>query len=149
MAIAKVFYRSPHNYDLDEASDAVAERNDLPSMTIQSQTEDADINVLMKRYGLTGHLPDNVRLPTYGDFHGVYDYQTAMNAVVAADEAFMELPADIRKRFGNSPQLYMEFTTNPENMDEMRKLGIAKEVPVVVESPPMKVEVVNPPVVEK
>lgn len=96
-----------------------------PSLARQSQAEDADINVIVKRFGLTGKLPDNVRPPTYADFEDVWDFQTAMNAVVAAQASFMAMPADVRARFGNDPHQFVEFCSDEKNLDEMRRLGLA------------------------
>lgn len=120
------------------------------SLADQSQEAEANINTIVKRFGLTGALPPDVRTPQYGDFSDVVNYQTALDVVIAAREQFMKLPAELRFRFGNDPQSYMDFCTETVdgklvNLEEMRKLGIAKKAadPPVV--PVHKVEVVNPP----
>lgn len=116
-----------------------------PGKAIQSQKEESDINTIVKRFGLSGQLPQNVRTPLNEDFDGVFDYQSAMNMVLDADRAFRAMPADVRKRFGNDPAEFMDFVSVPENQEEARKLGLA--LPVVVEDipPPVRVEVVSPP----
>lgn len=96
-----------------------------PSLTQQQFAQDADINVMLERFKVTGFLPQGAIAPTYGDFTGVTDFQSAANAVLKATNAFNELPANIRARFQNSPQAYLEFCSNPDNIVEMRKLGIA------------------------
>ena len=74
----------------------------------------------MKKYEKTGQLPpSNPRKPMYGDFTGVSDYQTALHSVKAAEGAFMALPADIRKKFENNPQKYIDFCSNPDNLEEI------------------------------
>lgn len=146
--ILPVFIRTPYNYDTDAASLAAGHRNDEPSMTKQSFAEEADINTIVRKFGLTGELPPNgVRMPDYGDFtDAVNDYQTALNAVIAADEAFMQLPAETRFRFGNDPQRLMEFLAKKENLDEARKLGLAVPAPPIPEEPkPAKVIIVENP----
>lgn len=120
-----MFLRSAFNYDTDMVSEETGLRCEDPSKTQQNQRDEADINTIVRRFGLTGQLPENVRIPQYGDFTGVTDYQTALNAVKAAETAFMVLPADLRAKFDNDPHLYVEFCTNPDNADELVKLGLA------------------------
>lgn len=104
--------------------------------TIQSAKADADINVIVKRFGITGQMPASVRLPSYGDFSGVSDFQTAMNVVRSAEESFLELPASVRKRFGNNPQAFLEFCSDEANIDEMRKMGLANpKVEDIIKTP--------------
>lgn len=109
------------------------------SRAVQSQKEEADINTIVKRFGLTGQLPQSVRVPTYGDFGDeVFDYTSAMLAIRRADESFMAMPADVRARFQNDPQQFVEFCSDEKNLDEMRKLGLAvpkAEPPKVDETP--------------
>lgn len=119
------FVRSPYNYDLVQASTDTAVHPGGPSLTVQSQAEDADINVMMKRFGVTGQFPINPKTPLYGDFSDVTDFASALNAVQAAEHAFLEYPADFRARFENNPQLFLEFCENPANRDEIKKLGLA------------------------
>lgn len=113
--------------------------SDFPeTLTQQSGKEEADINVLVKRFGVTGIMPQNVRVPVYSDFtDSITDYHSAMNILVQTRESFMAMPADVRSRFANDPQKFLEFCSNPENLPEMRKLGLA--VPAAdapVEDPP-------------
>jgi len=121
-----------------------------PGKTIQSSKDEADINTIVKRFGLTGQLPQNVRVPLNADFDGVFDFQTAMNTINDAQRAFMAMPAEVRKRFGNDPGEFVDFVSDPKNQEEAVKLGIA--LPVVVEEnpPPVEVRIVNPdPPLEK
>lgn len=130
-----MFVRNPYNYDTMEASNESGLKCEDESLAQQHQKEEADINTIVRRFGLTGQLPDNVRIPQYGDFTGITDYQTALNAVKAADEAFMELTADIRSRFENDPEKFVEFCLNAENSEELVKMGLAVKSPEVVEAP--------------
>jgi len=119
------FVRSPYNYDVMAVSDETGlDCSDDPSLAKQSFAEECDINTIVRQFGLTGQLPDNVRAPQYGDFTGVFDYQSALNAVIAADDAFMEMPAHVRARFHNDPAAFVEFCSNPDNIEEMDKLGL-------------------------
>lgn len=98
---------------------------DDPSLTVQSGKDEADINVILKRFGVTGMLPQNVRPPTFADFDDVFDFQSAMNAIIEAEKSFMTMPADVRMRFGNNPAEFVKFCSDEANLDEMRKLGLA------------------------
>ena len=81
----------------------------------------------MSFLSLTGELPENVRVPRSGDFTGIGDYQSAMQAVRAAQESFMELPAEVRARFSNDPQALMVFMDDPANRDEAVELGLVNK----------------------
>jgi len=107
------------------------------SLTQQQFKEESDINVIVDRFMKTGHLPDPVSMPQYVDYEGVFDFQSAMNVVRQADENFMSMDAKVRARFHNSPQEFLEFFANPDNVDEAVRLGLA--IPQVKESPPVVV----------
>lgn len=141
-------FRSAYDGVNDIASYTTALHCLDPSLAVQSEKDEADINTIVKRFRVTGELPQSVRAPTFADFTDVFDFQSAQNALIEARESFMAMPADVRKRFNNDPQLFVEFCSDGENVEEMRKLGLVDPVPVVPEVVPMKVEVVNPPVVE-
>ncbi|AXH74282.1 MAG: internal scaffolding protein [Microviridae sp.] len=126
MLFAKInpFVRSAYNYDMDEASDASGLHCADPSLAVQSAAEEVDINTIVRRFGLTGQLPEDVRAPTYGDFTGIGNYHQAMNAIALANESFEEMPADVRARFGNDPSAFVDFCSDEKNRDEMEKLGL-------------------------
>ena len=44
---------------------------------------------------------------------------------IRGEKAFMAMPADVRARFNNDPISFMDFCSKAENLDEMRKLGLA------------------------
>lgn len=135
------FMRSPYNYDVDAASNETGLRCDDPSLTQQQFKEETDINTIVDRFMKTGHLPTPSSMPQYIDYLGVFDFQSAMNAVRQADENFMRMDAKIRARFHNSPQEFLEFFANPENREEAVRLGLAVPTadkgvpPAVTESP--------------
>lgn len=135
--------RGAFNYDRDQASFVSGLRTPEVTRTIQSAKDDADINVIVKRFGVTGMVPVVERLPLNDDFDGVFDFQSAMNVLNAATRTFERLPAAVRKRFGHDPKEFVDFCSDPKNSDELVKMGLAIKKPIVVESPPMKVEVVS------
>lgn len=121
-----MFVRSgePFNYDTNEASDASGLKCEDVSLTKQSFAEEADINYIIRRFGLDGQLPSNVQMPMNGDFRNAPDFMSAMNLIVAAREGFMTLPAKIRSRFDNDPRKLVDFLSDEANRDEAVKLGI-------------------------
>lgn len=135
-----VFLRTEFNYDMLAASFESGLRCEDPSMAQQQFVEESDINTIVDRFGLNGEVPEVVRMPQYGDFSQVGDFQSAMNAVIAAQKDFMTLPAKVRSRFDNDPQKLLEFVSDDANLAEARALGLMKEV--ISESPPV---VVAPP----
>lgn len=125
MSSPRITLRTYGNYDPDVNSDDSAFVSREPSMTVQSQREEADINVIVKRFGVTGFMPSVPVPPTYGDFTGVSDYRSALEVLNAAKASFLKLPAEVRRRFGNDPAYFVEFCNDPENLPEMRKMGLA------------------------
>lgn len=115
----------PFNYDQDAVSEETGLRCMDKSLTRQSEAEGTDINVLVRRFGVTGQIPMPSRLPTYQDFEGIFDFRTAMDAVRSAEAAFMEVPAHIRARFSHDPHEFVAFCSDPNNLEELRKLGLA------------------------
>lgn len=100
------------------------------SLTVQSDAIDADINTIVRRFGITGELPTELPFVTNVDLSEAPD--TYMGAIAILDQArdqFMKMPADVRSRFQNDPGLFMDFVSNPANLDEMRKLGLAVPKP--------------------
>lgn len=95
-----------------------------PSLTQQQFAEEADINVMMAHFGVTGQMPAAVRMPNYGDFSGISDFRSAMAVVTNARDEFMTLPADVRARFGNDPGQLIAFLEDKSNRDEAIKMGL-------------------------
>ena len=110
-----------------------------PSLAQQSQKEEADINTIVKRFGLTGTIPQGITLPQLDMFVDVMDYQTAQNAIIEADRAFMSLPAEVRARFENNAGAFVDFCANAENLPELRKMGLAKAEEAAAALPPVDV----------
>lgn len=139
--------RSFNSYDTDKASDEAGLTCLDVSLAQQHQRDEADINTIVRRFGLTGQLPENNRMPTYGDFTDITDYQSALNAVKLADQTFMTLPADLRSRFGNNPEMYIDFCLDANNAEELIKLGLAVRKEPLIENGPkagLKEEVKTP-----
>lgn len=102
--------------------------------THQSFKEECDINVVVAMHQRTGSLQHvNVGTPTYGDYSEVGSYQEALDTVIAAQDAFMALPAKVRTRMGNNPAVLLEFLANPDNKAEAQKLGLVETPALIID----------------
>lgn len=144
MPVKPPFLRTQYNYDMQEASDETAINCKDVSLAKQSFAEECNINTIVKRFGLTGQLPENVRMPTYGDFSDVTNFHDAMNAIALANEAFEKMPADVRRRFDNDPGKFVDFCNDENNRPEAIKLGLIEPKPQIEPKPPVGGEVTPP-----
>lgn len=117
--------RTEGNYDGDAESVSTGLECRDPSRAVQSQKDEADINTIVRNFGVTGQLPQNVRVPTFGDFDQVSDYREAIEAIRAAEASFMAMPSNVRAEFENDPQQFLDFCADPANVPRMRELGLA------------------------
>jgi phage internal scaffolding protein len=119
--------KNPITYDRDKNSDRSKLVFIRPSRTKQSFRDECDINNILRQFNVTGELPIGSVQPQYGDFSGITDYQSALNAVMAAQDSFLALPAKLRARFDNDPALFVEFASDEANRDELKALGLLRE----------------------
>jgi phage internal scaffolding protein len=116
--------RAAYNYDTDAASNESGLACEEPSLAQQHYKDECDINTILERFNVTGMLPQSPVSPQYGDFSGITDYHSALNAVIAAQDQFDGLPAQIRARFENEPAKLIEFLEDENNRQEAEELGI-------------------------
>ena len=122
------FLRTQYNYDTNAASNESGLHCEDASLTQQHFKDETDINNILRQFNITGLLPDQPLSPRYGDFTGIGDYHGALNAVIAAEDQFMALPATLRARFENDPAQLIDFLADENNRSEAEKLGLL-EVP--------------------
>lgn len=134
------FFRTPYNYDMAEVSEMTGLSCPEVSLTVQDAAEEADINTIVRRFGLTGELPDAVKAPVYADFEEVVDFHSAMLAVRQAEAAFMRMPAEVRARFGNDAGAFVDFCSDNKNLAELQKLGLTRPDLVIPDVPPVPVD---------
>lgn len=129
----KLFIRGAYNYDADHVSAvSVLVCDPDEDMTQQQFKEESDINEIVRRFGLTGQVPQGVGIPMSGDFTEVSDFHTAMTMVRTAEAEFMKLPAEVRARFSNDPGAVIAFLDDPANRDEAVRLGLVAPAAEVV-----------------
>lgn len=144
------FYRPHNHHGFDNCDPDTGEV--LPSMTRQSEMEACDIHNILKQFSQRGFeelVRQNAAAGQYADLTNLPDYQEALNTVIAADAAFAALPSQIRERFLNDPQRFVEFLANPDNQDEAIRLGLATDTrpppPPPPPSPPAAAAAAEPP----
>lgn len=137
MKQAKVFVRTPYNYDTKEVSLATGLSTPEPTRAKQEFRDECDINRIMMQYGRTGELPQ-VSGAVYGDFQSTQTYHDMQNTLIAAENAFKTLPASVRKTFNNDPAAVIDFLNDPANKDKAIELGLVNgEIAVqTLEEPP-------------
>lgn len=128
-----------HAYDYRKVSDATAVAGGGQMMTQQHFTEEVDINVIVRRFGLTGVFPGNVTAGVYGDFTGISDYESAVRTIDRTRERFMLLPAELREKFANDPAKLVEFaaTNSVEDLEALTAPRPAEPVLDNVAPPPV------------
>jgi phage internal scaffolding protein len=98
-----------------------------PTLTVQYEKDMCDINRIMAKYQKTGLIDHVSRYQgQYADVANTPTYQEAMQTIINANAAFQSLPSAIRDRFANDPARFLEFVHNPENKDEMARMGLLK-----------------------
>lgn len=109
--------------------------NDVP-LTQQSDAAECDINTIVAR-AKGGADVSRLTRPggVYGDFRNLPDFRTSLLIVTEANERFMSLDAQVRKRFNNDPAQLLDFLGDDKNREEAVKLGLLRpyEAPKVDE----------------
>lgn len=117
------------------------------SLTRQEFAEECDVNAIVARFEKTGggwpFVPNN-HVPHYVDFTAVpSDLQSAMSILNESNEAFMRLPASVRKDFDNDPMRFVEYASDRSNLPRLRELGLAE--PEKAKPEPIEVRLSTPP----
>lgn len=130
MKMLQPTFNTGYNMDGNEWSEKSALTCRDKTLTQQQFRDESDINILFGRYLESGEIPQLQDGLTYGDFEGIYDFQTAMNAVRTAEGLFQKMPARLRNRFANDPQKLLEFLADEENRAEAEFLGLVNKEPI-------------------
>lgn len=130
-------WRTPYSHDNDQVSRDTGLTCKDPSLAQQHEKEAADINTIVRNFGVTGTLPQIPLPPALDDFADIFDFQSAMNVQAQARASFMALPAEVREAFYNDPHNFvsqidaMLTEKDPDqrerNLRDLRLLGLAVE----------------------
>src|SRR5229473_1881652 len=77
------------------------------SFTRQSEANDADINVVIRRFVSTGVMPVNTREALFMDVSDVGDFRKVRGHIEHATTFFMSLDAKVREFFRNDPAEFL------------------------------------------
>ena len=118
--------RTPYNYDRDEVSKNTAFISDSETLTQQNFKDETDLNMMIRKYGV---LP--VSEVNWKEFDATVipqDYQQLQNMLREADQAFMDLPADVRKAADNDPQKFLAMVESQQAEIKKQERESAKAV---------------------
>lgn len=138
-------FKTPFNFDSDMESCRTALTCRDPSKAQQHQAEEADINTIVRRFGVTGTLPQIPMPPTLDEFGEIFDFQSAMNTLAAAKASFGMLPAEVRGTFQNDPHAfvaYVDAAREAGDLEQLRRWGLA--LPAVPTPSPEPTPAVTP-----
>ncbi len=94
------------------------------SRTKSEFAEEANINNIVRRCMTGAIMPSGSRPPMFGDFTEVQDFTTAQTMIAEANQEFLQLPSDIREKFGNNVTDLLDYLEDPENQSEAIELGL-------------------------
>lgn len=117
--------RSQVSNDQDDYSLATAlDLTDAPRVTRQEFREEADVNHLLRRYGV--HAVAQARPPHFGEVNWDMDLHSAHIAVERAAQAFTNLPADLREKYVDTRGL-LNAMNSGQLADDLRERRNARE----------------------
>jgi len=114
-------------YGISKDSQVYSEHYFGQSQTQQQFREECDINLVLKRYGAHhDYVPDQVNhaLEHFRDLSiAPQDLTEAYQVIDQAHEAFMDLPADLRRIVNDSPSVLLELSSSDEGLAKLANAG--------------------------
>lgn len=108
-----------------------------PSMTKQSHKDECDIHRILKQYQRTGVMAHiAARQPSFQELPDNFDYQSALDISLKAQEAFGMLPSSLRDRYKNDPGTFLSAISDPREAEYLREMGVLKPLPEVPKEAP-------------
>lgn len=119
-------------YDPVEEHDHCGIEFTMPSLTVQDEKEETDINYIVNKYAdgqkgiATLDLGDSSQYAylQFGDATLPGDYSTALELVSGVREEFYSLPAYVRAKFGHDPMNFISQLNNPETIEYLQQEGL-------------------------
>lgn len=104
----------------------------------QHFAKDADLNLMVARhikgagrFGAPLGNPNATLKPQFLDLSTSQSYHEMLNTVTRIDQMFMQLPARLRNKHKNRPELLMQWLEDPSNTVEAVQLGLVTDPEVV------------------
>lgn len=119
-------------YDPVEEHDHCGIEFTMPSLTVQDEKDETDINYIVNKYAdgqkgiATLDLGDSSQYAylQFGDATLPGDYSTALELVSGVREEFYTLPAYVRAKFGHDPMNFISQLNNPETLEYLQREGL-------------------------
>lgn len=119
-------------YDPVEEHDRCGIEFTMPSLTVQDEKDETDINYIVNKYAdgqkgiVTLDLGDSSQYAylQFGDATLPGDYSTALELVSGVREEFYSLPAKVRAKFGHDPINFIDQLNNPATLEYLQQQGL-------------------------
>lgn len=119
-------------YDPVEEHDHCGIEFTMPSLTVQDEKDETDINYIVNKYAdghrgiMTLDLGDSSQYAylQFGDATLPGDYSTALELVSGVREEFYSLPAYVRAKYGHDPMNFISQLNNPETLEYLQREGL-------------------------
>lgn len=119
-------------YDPVEEHDHCDIEFTMPSLTVQDEKEETDINYIVNKYAdgqkgiMTLDLGDSSQYAylQFGDATLPGDYSTALELVSGVREEFYSLPAYVRAKFGHDPMNFIDHLNDPATLEYLQQQGL-------------------------
>lgn len=119
-------------YDPVEEHDHCGIEFTMPSLTVQDEKEETDINYIVNKYAdgqkgiMTLDLGDSSQYAflQFGDATLPGDYSTALELVSGVREEFYSLPAYVRAKFGHDPMNFIDHLNDPATLEYLQQQGL-------------------------
>ncbi len=119
-------------YDPVEEHDHCGIEFTMPSLAVQDEKDETDINYIVNKYadGQKGianlDLGDSSQYAflQFGDATLPGDYSTALELVSGVREEFYSLPAYVRAEFGHDPMNFINRLNDPATLEYLRQQGL-------------------------
>lgn len=119
-------------YDPVEEHDHCGIEFTMPSLAIQDEKYETDINYIVNKYAdgqkgiMTLDLGDSSQYAylQFGDATLPGDYSTALELVSGVREEFYSLPAYVRAKFGHDPMNFIDHLNDPATLEYLQQQGL-------------------------
>lgn len=119
-------------YDPVEEHDHCGIEFTMPSLTVQDEKDETDINYIVNKYAdgqkgiATLDLGDSSQYAflQFGDATLPGDYSTALELVSGVREEFYSLPAYVRAKFGHDPMNFINQLNDPATLEYLQQQGL-------------------------
>lgn len=119
-------------YDPVEEHDHCGIEFTMPSLAVQDEKDETDINYIVNKYAdgqkgiATLDLGDSSQYAylQFGDATLPGDYSTALELVSGVREEFYSLPAYVRAKFGHDPMNFINQLNDPATLEYLQQQGL-------------------------